>query len=240
MKTAVISALAAAICAAGCSKSPQDKWALPESSTTPTFSSLDKPSAKNQKMLPAGTINLQDADTETVLKLYQNISGRTVIRSATLPSAKVTLQTENPINVLKALQLLDTALAQNQITMIPQGSDMVKAVPNTMAGVEAVPICQLKPEELPESGSYTHYVVRLKNFRPRDIVQALQPFAKSPNSILGIDATGTLILRDYSVNIRRMLQVIEELENNTPRPPFLSEIFGTNASNTNTNSRTRK
>ena len=234
--------LALMTCLLGCSKSSrQDKWASEPSDSGPaTFSSLDKPSAKNQKTLASGVINLEGADTEAVYKIYQSISGRTVVRPATLPSSKITLRTENPVTILKALQLLDTALAQSGNVMIPQGVDVVKAVPPNSAATEAVPICRLKPEELPESNSYTHYTVRLKRLRPRDVAAAIQPFAKLPNSILGIDAEQTLILRDYSVNVRRMLQVIEELESNQSGEPFYANWFGTNSSKTNTSSRSPK
>ncbi|MCI0745266.1 MAG: hypothetical protein L0Y58_07665 [Verrucomicrobia subdivision 3 bacterium] len=228
----------ALLLAGGCSKSPDEKWASPESKY-PTFTSLDKPSPKNQELLPVEVVKLENADIDTVLNLYQRLSGRTVIRSPNLPKATVTLAPANPVNVLKALQMLDTALAQNQITMIPQGSDVIKAVPQSAAGTEAVPACQLKPEELPESSSYTHYVVRLRHLKPRDVAQALQPFAKCPNSILGIDSASTIILRDYAVNVRRMLQVLEDLENkaeplgNGPKASFSSRLDGMNGANTN-------
>lgn len=190
--------------------------ATPAGAPTPakepeTFSSLDKPSARHAAV-PAGLIKLEEADLVEVLRIYQSMSGRTVVRPTALPGTKVTLQTERPVGVLKALQLLDTALAQNGIVMIPQGTDVVKAVPAQSAAVEAVPICELPPHELPDSQSYICYIVQLKERRPRDIAQALQPFAKLPNSILGIDGAGMLVLRDYSVNVKRMLQVLEKIE----------------------------
>jgi hypothetical protein len=124
--------------------------------------------------------------------------------------------------------MLDTALALNGIVMIPQGSDMVKAVPANMAYLEAVPVCQLAPEELPESSSYTHYIVHIKNRRPRDLAMVLQPLSKLPNSIVTIDDAQTVMLRDYAVNVRRMLQVIEDLEANRPARPLFGDLFGTN------------
>jgi len=54
--------------------------------------------------------------------------------------------------------------------------------------------------------------VQLKERLPRDLAQALQPFAKLPNSVLGIDSAGMLVLRDYSANVKRMLQVLEKIE----------------------------
>jgi type II secretory pathway component GspD/PulD (secretin) len=232
VNTARFLAMTACCLLCGCSESSREKkWATDPAASDPkatTFSSLDKPSAKTRKILPTGAINLDNADTDAVFKLYQSLSGRTVVRSATLPTYKITLRTEQPVTVQKALQMLDTALAQNGIVMIPQGSDMVKAVTPSAAGTEAVPICQLAPEELPESSSYTHYVVHLKSRKPRDLAQALQPFAKMPTSIVAIDADQTIILRDYAVNVRRMLQVIEDLEANRPPRPLFADLIGTN------------
>jgi general secretion pathway protein D len=217
---------------AGCSESTRgNKWATDpgaSDSKLATFSSLDKPSAKTQKTLPPGAIKLVEADLDSVFNLYQSISKRTVIRPAALPPAKVTLRTEQPVSAQKALQMLDTALALNGIAMIPQGSDIVKAVPQNMAHLEAVPVCQLAPEELPESSSYTYYIVHLKNRRPRDLAQVLQPLAKLPNSIIASDSDQTVMLRDYAVNVRRMLQVIEDLEANRPARPLFGDLFGTN------------
>jgi type II secretory pathway component GspD/PulD (secretin) len=185
--------------------------ASPAANEAETFSSLDRPSPRHAT-IPAGTINFEEADLLQVLNFYQELSKRTVVRPANLPLTKITLRNARPATTVTALQLLDTALAQNNIAMIPQGTDIVKAVPAAQAPVEAVPICELAPHELPDSQSYICYVVQLKERLPRDLAQALQPFAKTPNSILGIDTAGMLVLRDYSANVKRMLQVLEKIE----------------------------
>ena len=57
------------------------------------------------------------------------------------------------------------------------------------------------------------YIVELKIAMPHEVAPAIQPFAKMPgSSIMAIDSAGLLILRDYSNNIRRMLQLIERLD----------------------------
>jgi type II secretory pathway component GspD/PulD (secretin) len=188
---------------------------LAAETTADTFSSLDKPS-KSTTALPQGTIALENAGVEEAFKLYQTISRRTVVRPATNPATKITLQIQHPVTPQKALQLLDTALSQHDIVMIPQGADVVKAVPYRNATTEAVPVCELTPEELPESNSYTHYILRLKSRSPRELAQILQPLAKFPNSIMSSEKDGTIMLRDYAVNIRRMLQVIERLDKEPP------------------------
>jgi type II secretory pathway component GspD/PulD (secretin) len=184
---------------------------LASSFAAETFSSLDKP-PKNPTPTPTASIALDNAGVEEAFKLYQSISGRTVVRPATNPATKITLRTEGPVTPRKALQLLDTALSQHDIVMIPQGADVVKAVPYRNATTEAVPVCELTPDELPESNSYTHYILRLKSRSPRELAQILQPLAKFPNSIMSSEKDRTIMLRDYAVNIRRMLQVIQRLD----------------------------
>jgi len=185
--------------------------APPPANEAETFSSLDRPSPRHAT-IPAGMINFEEADVLQVLNYYQELSKRTVVRPANLPLTKITLRSARPATTITALQMLDTALAQNNIAMIPQGTDIVKAVPAAAAAVEAVPICELAPHELPDSQSYVCYVVQLKEQLPRDVVHAMQPFAKLPNSILGVDSAGLLVLRDYSVNVKRMLQVLEKVD----------------------------
>jgi general secretion pathway protein D len=180
--------------------------------TVQTFTSLDKPSGEAQEPLPPGTLDFDDAGLDDVLHAYQKFSRRTVVRPAALPANTFKLRSETALTRIQILQMLDTALAQNGVTMVPQGNEIVKAVPAAAAAQEAVPICELPAEELPESASYTCYIVELNHRKPRDLAQSLQPFAKLPNSILAIDDGGLLIIRDYSVNVKRMLQVVERLD----------------------------
>ena len=43
-------------------------------------------------------------------------------------------------------------------------------------------------------------------------MHALQPFAMLPNSILAIDSANLIVLRDFSSNVRRMLEVLERVD----------------------------
>src|SRR5687767_4246275 len=181
--------------------------------TRQTFTSLDKPAA-GQPMVPPEAINLDDKAIPQIFTVYQNISRRTLVPPARVPDRTITVRVEDPLTPQQALQLLDTVLSQHGIVMIPQGTSVVKAVPVSAALTEAVPICELTPEELPESDSYTLYIVPIKHRLPRDLAVALQPLAKMPNSIVASDKEWTIMLRDYAVNVRRMLQVIERMDKN--------------------------
>jgi general secretion pathway protein D len=182
-----------------------------------TFSSVDPPArGKPSETFPPGLLKFTDGDLTQVLSVYQELSGRTIVRSTSLPTAKITIASQTPLTRIEALQALDSVLAQNGIVMIPQGIKFVKAVSKQAVAQESAPFVDLPAEQLPDSGTYIAYIVQVKNRKPRDLAQALQPFAALPNSILGLDDPGLIILRDFSSNVRRMLQVLERIENSPP------------------------
>jgi type II secretory pathway component GspD/PulD (secretin) len=59
--------------------------------------------------------------------------------------------------------------------------------------------------------------VQLKKLRPSEVVPVLMPFSKAPGAVLAIDSRHQLILRDFSANVRKMLQVLEDLESQPSR-----------------------
>lgn len=179
-----------------------------------TFSSVDRPGGggKAGETFPAGLIKFEEADLDQVLNTYRELSGRTIVRSTTLPHAKISIQSQTALTRIEALQALDSVLAQNGIVMIPQGTKFVKAVPKQSAPQESPPILNLPREQLPDCATYIMYVVDLKHRKPRDVAQALQPFSALPNSILGIDSASLIVLRDFSSNVRRMLEMVERID----------------------------
>src|SRR4051812_14319358 len=179
-----------------------------------TFSSLDAPDrGTDNETFPAGSINLERVNLEQVSKIYEDLSGRTMIVSPNLPPISVTVRTKTALLRREVLQAFDTILAQHGVTIIPVGTEFVKAVPASQAATEAAPVVDLPREQLPESDSYMTYIVELKIAMPHEVAPAIQPFAKMPgSSIMAIDSAGLLVLRDYSNNIRRMLQLIERLD----------------------------
>ena len=167
----------------------------------------------NEEVFPPGLIKFNDADLLQVLEVYQDLTGRTVIRPTALPQTKISIRSQTPLTRKEAIQALDTILAMNQITMIPQGDKFVKAVPQAQATVEGAPFNELPGSELEETTRYITQIVHLKNALPREVAPALQPLAKLPGqSIMAIDSSGILVLRDYEENIKRMLELLEKID----------------------------
>src|SRR6185436_8391244 len=201
---------------------------LPGTIATPagTLTALEpaQPGGAAEEVFPPGLIKFQDADITQVLEIYQELTGRTVMRPSSLPATKVTIRSQTPLTRKEAIQALDSILSLNGVSMVPVGGKFVNAVPAAQAQQEGPAFNELPRDELPDSGSIVAQVVRLTNALPRDVAQALQPFAKLPNSILGIDSAGILVLRDYAVNVKRMMEILQYIDV-VPQQEFESVVI---------------
>jgi len=183
-----------------------------------TYSSFDIPAqGAGKEVMAAGMINFQNADLFQVLAIYQELSCRTVIRPSTLPAPTISVRSQTPMSRVEVLQLLDTVLAQNGITMVLSGETVVKAVPQGQAVIECPPNITLPLDELPDSSSIMSRTVQLKNVKAVEVVPVLQPFTKTPNALLPIGSSNQLVIRDYSSNVKYMLKMLQDLERSSKR-----------------------
>jgi type II secretory pathway component GspD/PulD (secretin) len=182
--------------------------------TKNTFSSFDPPRGSAAAVqFDTGALKLADADLEQVLNLYQEVSARTVLRATNLPQVKISLRNQTPLTRVETLQLLDTALEQNGVTMVLVGDASVKAVPNRNARSETPPVIDPKAGELPDSSSYMTCTIRLNKANPDQVVGMLGTVSRMGNSVVYVPTGKVLILRDYSSSIRQMLPLIQKAEN---------------------------
>ena len=188
-----------------------------EPATTPPSSE------SKEEMVPAGDINFQGVDVDVVLDVYARYVGRTLLRAG-LPQAKIVLHTETPLTRGEVIQALQGVLALNGIALINVGDRFVKAVPATQADQEAAAFNQGTAAQLPDVGQYVTYIVQLKYVKPAEMAPILQPFAKLQKNILTIDSNGILVLRDNAENVKRMLEMIKQVDVSVPAE-FISEVI---------------
>ena len=165
-----------------------------------------------EEMIPPGLIKFIDADLQQVLDIYQELSGRTVLKSGTLPQIKVSMRTQSELSRIGALEAMDSALALNGIVMIPMGEAFVKAVPLRQASKEAAPVFEGSAEDLPHSGTYVVFPLRVRYVEPSHMAMALQPFANHPQAVLAMEHSKLLLLRDLSGNVRQMVEIASMID----------------------------
>ena len=177
-----------------------------------------------EEPLPQGMIDFRAADLTQVLEIYSDMVKRTVLRPATLPAPTITLTTRGQLTMREGIQALEAVLALNGITMVNMGDKFVKALPEAQGNTAGARFDTNSAAQLPELGQYVTHVVQLKYARPSEMTAVLQPFLKIPNAILPIDSSQILVLRDYTENVKRMMELIERIDVAVPSE-FVSEVI---------------
>lgn len=178
-----------------------------------------------EEMIPPGTIDFRGADLNQVLDLYAMLRQRTILRAANLASPTFVLKTQTPLTKTEAIKALDAMLALNGIAIVDIGDKFSKAAPSAAAGQMGAPFDTNRTSQLPEMGQYLTHVAQLRYVKPSEMVAVLQPFASAiANPILPIDSSQILVIRDFAENIKRMLQVIDEIDVSVPSE-YTSEVI---------------
>ena len=180
-------------------------------------------SAAAEEVIPAGRINWQGVELNQVLEIYAQYVGRTLIRG-NLPDAKIILKTETPLTKTEVIQALLGVLALNNISLINIGDKFVKVVPSDQANTAAGELDRSGSTNLPVMGSYVTHITQLHYVKPSVMQQVITPFAKLPNAIFPIDDNGILVIRDYAENVKRMLEMIEQIDVSVPAE-YISEVI---------------
>ena len=176
--------------------------------------------AASDKSKEEATISyhLPAASLPQVIDLYCDLVKRVPIRSggqgAVPDTATFSLDTKGlMLTKTEAIQFLEAVLGAGGVTMVNIEDKFVKVVAEGGAGkVGGAPLTG-DPSQLPGMGKYVQQIIQLKYVLPDQNLQAaLTPFAKSPESIIIIPSTSTLILRDYAENVKRMAEMVEKID----------------------------
>ena len=154
---------------------------------------------------------LPNTPLEAVFDTYSRLTGRTVLRPNTLPGL-VTIKTLTPLTREEAIEALNSVFALNGIVMISVGKSFVKAVPPTTAPGEGTPFSERRTADMPEGDHYVTQIVKIKNALAADVAKAIAPLSKTPNQVVAIEASQTIILRDLASVVKRMMEVIEKID----------------------------
>lgn len=156
----------------------------------------------------------EGATLDNLLDIYSMLVGRVILKPAALPApAEISLNiTDVELTKKEAIQALDTYLALNGISTVPMGEKFLLVVANAEAQRQGGEFSSLISNELPEAAQFTSHIVQLKHVKPTEILDVLTVFTKSPESLVAIDSSQTLVIRDYAVNVKRMLELIEKID----------------------------
>ena len=187
----------------------------------PTPSNLASP---GQAESAEFSFKFYNTPVDQIFEEYSEITGRTVLRSASLAATPVTIITASPLTRKEAIQALDGALSLNGIAMLPQGEKFVKAVLATEAPLHGAAISKLQDGEYPDAEQFVTHIVQLKIAKPSELQPLLQTFTRIQGGIVPIESNQILVIRDYASNIKRMLELIQQIDV-TPESDYKLEVI---------------
>jgi hypothetical protein len=86
--------------------------------------------ASKEESFPPGLIKFQEADLSQVLGIFQELTGRTVLKAADLPHAKITLRSQTQLSRTEAIWMFETAARLGGVALLSK-ERFVFALPNT-------------------------------------------------------------------------------------------------------------
>lgn len=171
----------------------------------------DSASETDSIVIPRG-FTMQKVPLNVFLEEYSSLIKRTLIIAQNLPKVTFDFKTNNDLTYQEAKGFYETMLLARQIAVLPLGEKFLLVIPAPELAKTPPPFTQKTAAELPVSDVPVMVKVKLQHIMPSELVQILSNFAKSPRAIMGIDHARMLYLRDSALNVKRMLEIVEDTD----------------------------
>lgn len=181
-------------------------------------------------VFPAKFINYTGAELGMVLDKYADMVGRSMLRSPTAEGAlkaPIFFVNQTPLTRSEAIQAYQAIAAMNGVALVEVDEKFMKVVTVAEAlGTGQKPMITTNAVELGELGQFVTHIVQLNYVKPSEMMSVLTQFqsGKIPNAITAIDASQTLVMRDFTENVKRMLEMIERVDTGV-QSEFDSEVI---------------
>jgi len=156
---------------------------------------------------------------EVLDDIYAPLVRRTWLRGAPAlgldnPGVLITLKTMHDLTRSEAIKAVEDEMSKKGFTIVPIGEKYFKVLYKGDEWPDGRRLSSNAPGTMPTGGKFTTKVVHLKYADPDEVVKALSSVSKTPNSVIYIPSTESLILRDYTDNVKRMrmLDMVEKLD----------------------------
>lgn len=154
-------------------------------------------------------LNFQAADLQAVVKAVSQMTGRNFLLDPRV-KGQITIISAKPVTSAAAYQIFVSALKAQGFATIEGPGNMVKIVPTGEARQHARVSTD---DKAPYGGEQmvTH-VVTVQHGSPAQMVPLLRPLMAPTSQLASYDPANALILTDYADNVRRMLRIIEKID----------------------------
>jgi len=225
--------LAAVICGAGSvfaqpipsSVTPEAVSPAPRPMATP--SSATK--SDDEKMVPL--LVLADVPIDDALHLLEELTGKSIIRPATLPAAPtIALNVRRPMPRSEAVLILESVLSINGIGVVPLGDKLLKVVALGQVKMEAPTLISGSALDLPPSGRMAAKFFQLEFLQGSEFMQQLPQILTQAvmGGVVLFDRANAVLITDTVSNLQRVEILLKQVDHPNAamlKPKFYSLKF---------------
>lgn len=160
-----------------------------------------------------GTLILSDDSAIQVIELYEQLTGKIVLRRQDIPAAKINFNSRGPISQAEAILALESLLSLNGIMLTDVGGRFLKAVPASNVNQNTPVMLNGSTLELPPSQQIYTKFFRLEYLdaeESRDAVVA--PLLSNQSHLVAFTKANALLVSDALLNLQRVETMLESLD----------------------------
>jgi general secretion pathway protein D len=154
--------------------------------------------------------SLEDADLPEIVRVIGQLTGKRFIFGGKIRNIKATVYSPQKITVAEAYQAFLSILETNGLTVIPHGR-FLKIVETAGVATQATPTYEAG-QGAPAEDRYVTRLHRLSHVSAEEVGNVLGKFKSKDGDIVVYAPGNLLIITDTGTNIRRMMQIVEEVD----------------------------
>ncbi|MCL2778560.1 MAG: type II secretion system secretin GspD [Polyangiaceae bacterium] len=156
------------------------------------------------------TFSLEDADLPELVRVISQLTGRRFIFGGKVKSIKATVYSPQKVTVAEAYQAFLSILETNGLTVVPHGR-FLKIIETGAAVTGGAPVYG-GADGPPAEDRYVTRMHRLGHISADDAANVLSKFKSKEGDITVYGPGNMIIITDSGTNIRRMMQMLEEID----------------------------
>ena len=158
----------------------------------------------------SASLRFSKTQLELVLNVFGELTGRSIIRPANLPQVVFDFKPQGPMSEKDAVEAIYALLAANELGIVPLGDKFAQVLPASQLEKDPPPFLPTATSaDLHEAKEYVSHIVHLEYADPSEVANALKSFSRvGGNSIIALDTSKKLLIRDYAVNVKRMVEIM--------------------------------
>ena len=157
------------------------------------------------------TLHFKDTPIDAVLDHLSQVAGFEIVKDAPV-DGRITLISEQPVSSDEAVSLLNTALKGNGFTAIQMGR-ILKITSRDKVRHGNIPVHYgIDPEQIAETDDLITQVVPVRSVDAVKLKADLQPLVGTDADLASNAASNTIIITDSSANIKRVVEIIANLD----------------------------